>query len=344
VLGWLFLLHYWLLSRVFVVPPIAVFWIESAFTDVVAEVERAVVSQSQGFGLVWLETTASFACLKRLRQRMFLPAPVVLSAQNVEWMIPRRQVPYIHDPLLRVGTRLQANVMRNFEGKAHRESTLAIHCSPQDAQLAKQFSADTRVVCVANGVDIQHYSPSPGKMSSLPTLVYTGNFDYAPNVDAAIRLAGSVLPLVQAVIPNARLVIAGRNAASLADRLPNSSWLTLASNPEDMRPILDEAWITVVPLRSGSGTRLKILEAMAMKVPVVSTAIGAEGLGAVDGDVILIRESPAAQAEAAVQLLSDPHARAELAERASAWVRERFSWDRLVQQAVEEVQQLVSCH
>lgn len=344
-LGWLLLLHQWLLSRLVELPPMALIWRQFAFTEIARRFEESAGADLRGFDLVWLETTAAFGSLSQLLERFPCEAPVVLSAHNIEWMIPKRQAAEIRDALPRWATRLQADLMRRFERRAHRACTLAIHCSPQDAELAKDFRTGARIVCIGNGVDIHHYRPSASKQSDSPVLIYTGNFDYQPNVDAALRLVRNVFPLIEAVVPQARLVIAGRNAASLCGKLSGElDWLTLVSNPEDMRPLLDEAWMTVIPLHSGSGTRLKILEAMAMKVPVISTAIGAEGLGAVDGDVLLIRESAEAQAGAAVQLLQDATARSQLADRASKWVSERYSWDRLVQQTVGEVQQIVAGH
>ena len=345
IFGWMLFVYQLLLSRVFGMLPMAVVWQKSSLAAISSGLERAITANPAGFDLIWLETTAGFACLEQIMERMRSNIPVVLSAHNIEWMIPKRQAADIRDPLLRFATLLQADLMHQFERRAHRASDLAIHCSANDAELAKEFNARTRIVCVGNGVDIEHYRPSPNNASDVPLIIYTGNFDYQPNIDAARRLVIDVLPLIHKQIQEARLLIAGRNAAALADKLPGGlAWLTTVSNPDDMRPLLEQAWITVIPLRSGSGTRLKILEAMAMKVAVISTAIGAEGLEATDGDVLLIRDSAEAQAEAAVRLLQDAHARGELAERACKWVGERFSWERLVQQTVDEVRPLVSSH
>jgi glycosyltransferase involved in cell wall biosynthesis len=345
IFGWLLLLHQWLLSRLIHTPPMAIIWKQIEFASVLDELESILGSRHRGFDLIWLETTAAFTCLDRLVERVGVNAPVVLSAHNIEWMIPKRQASDIRDPLLRLATLLQADLMRQFERRAHRTSDLAIHCSSTDAELAKTFAAKTRIVCIGNGVDIEHYKSSPNNVSDAPLIIYTGNFNYQPNIDAAIRLIVDVLPLIRRDVPDVQVLIAGRNAAALADKLPvGLSWLTIVPNPDDMRPLLEQAWITVIPLRSGSGTRLKILEAMAMKVAVISTAIGAEGLEATDGDVLLIRDSAEAQAEAAVRLLQNAQARGELADRACKWVGERFSWDRLVQQTVDEVRPLVTRH
>jgi len=342
IFGWILLIQQWLFSRLRNVPPMAVYWKESAFASVLDELEKAVAARPSGFDLVWLETTLSYSCLSQLMSRVPCNAPVVLSAHNVEWMIPRRQSVDIQDRLLRWATRLQANLMRCFERRAHQASTLAIHCSPQDAELAKEFSSATRIACVGNGVDIDHYKASRGKTSKFPSVIYTGNFDYQPNYDAAVRLALEVLPQIRAKVPDTELLIVGRNASRLAAQLPaDCPWLRLISDPEDMHPFLDQAWITVIPLRAGSGTRLKILEAMAMEVAIVCTSIGAEGLGAEDGDVLLIRDCSASQADAAVRLLEDSNARLAIAHRASAWVRQNFSWDQLVQKAVREVRSVV---
>ena len=137
----------------------------------------------------------------------------------------------------------------------------------------------------------------------------------------------AVLPRVWAAVPAARFQVVGAYPPEVVRRLGDDPGVEVTGRVEDIIPYYRQSAVFVAPVLQGSGTRLKILEAMASGCPVVSTTIGAEGLGATDGVELLIADSAEAMAAAIVRLLSDPATSAAIAHRARAFVEERFDWD-----------------
>jgi polysaccharide biosynthesis protein PslH len=179
-----------------------------------------------------------------------------------------------------------------------------------------------RVEVIPNCLDVAAYQDFLGAPEP-DTLIYTGSFSYFPNHEAMLWFTEQVLPLVAAQVPGVKLTITG-NAAGRP--LPPSPHVHHAGFVDDVRPYVARAWISLAPLWSGGGTRLKILEAMALRTPVVATSKGAEGIDAEPGRHLLIADTPAAFAAAVVQLLQDPALRRTLADNAYELVNERYDW------------------
>jgi glycosyltransferase involved in cell wall biosynthesis len=156
-----------------------------------------------------------------------------------------------------------------------------------------------------------------------PTLLFQGTFDYGPNVDGARWLVEELAPAIRAQVPDLRIRLVGKTTRSV-DELAGPPFVTVVGKVPHMEPELAAADLIVVPLRMGSGTRFKVLEAFAHRVPVVSTPIGAEGLAAVDGVHLLIADQPAAVAEACARLCNDPGFRGRLVDAAERLFKERY--------------------
>src|SRR5262249_50567701 len=150
--------------------------------------------------------------------------------------------------------------------------------SPDDAWLARSRYGAERVTVVENGVDVDYFQPvATGRDSE--HLLFLGSLDWRPNLDAVRLLLESIFPAVRAAHPAARLGIVGRNPPPwLLTRAKQITGVEVAANVPDVRPYLARAGAMVVPLRIGGGSRLKILEALATALPVISTRVGAEGL------------------------------------------------------------------
>jgi len=159
--------------------------------------------------------------------------------------------------------------------------------------------------------------PEPG------TLIFTGSFRYFANHDAMVWFLGQVYPRIQAQAPDVHLTITGDHANL---PLPCTEGVTLTGFVEDVRPLIATAWISVVPLRLGGGTRLKILEAMALGTPVIATSKGAEGLEAQQEEHLLIADTPEAFVEAVVRVLKEPELRRRLTDNAYQLVRDKYDW------------------
>lgn len=173
-----------------------------------------------------------------------------------------------------------------------------------------------------NGVAAAEYD-LPGAAPRPDTLIFTGSFRYGPNYDAMRWFVGEVWPRVLRVRPAARLLITGAHD----DRpLPPAANLTRSGFVDDLRPLLATSWLAIGPIHGGGGTRIKILEAMAAGTPVVCTSKAAEGLSTVDGEHLLIADTPDAFADRVVALLADAQLRARLAAAARALVEAEYDW------------------
>jgi glycosyltransferase involved in cell wall biosynthesis len=181
---------------------------------------------------------------------------------------------------------------------------------------------------VPNGVDLDYYAADFGPPEA-DTLVYPGALTYGANFDAVDFFLRDVFPLIRARRPDARLSVTGKVDGVPIDRLPDTEGIVLTGYLDDVRPTVAQSWACVVPLRVGGGTRLKILEALALGTPVVSTSKGAEGLEVTPGEDILIADDPAEFADVTMHLLGDRALRAKLAANGRRLVREWYGWDQI---------------
>jgi glycosyltransferase involved in cell wall biosynthesis len=216
---------------------------------------------------------------------------------------------------------------RRYERHLLRQFDLCLAVAPRDRRAIAAVMEGTRgqAALVPNGVDPIHHRP--GLATPEPnTLVFNGSLAYQANYDAVDFLLTDILPLVWAEMPDVRLRVTGAPAATPPAGLTGNDRVTLTGHLEDVRPVVAGSWASAVPLRVGGGTRLKILEAMALGTPVVSTAKGAEGLEVVDAEHLLLADTPRAFAEQTVRLLRQPQLRARLALRARRLVETEYDW------------------
>jgi len=209
--------------------------------------------------------------------------------------------------------------------------------SERERQLLSQaVPGYTPVEIIPNCVNLSDYddvheTPQPN------TLIFTGSFTYSANHDAMTWFVSQVYPRIQAQVPDVRLFITGDHAGK---PLPPADSITLTGYVDDVRPLVARAWASIVPLRIGGGTRLKILEAMALGTPVVATSKGAEGLDVRHGEHLLIANEPAAFAEQVVRLLRDADLRAALAANGRLLVAERYDWAAVMPRFLKLVEQV----
>ncbi len=207
--------------------------------------------------------------------------------------------------------------------------------SVQEAALLQQEVGVTAIV-VPNCIDVAAYAGVTA-VAQPDTLIYTGSFSFAPNHEAMHWFVTAVWPLVLAQRPQARLLITGNPAGRT---LPSATNVTHLGFVDDVRPYVAAATVSIAPLQTGGGTRLKILEAMALRVPVVATRKGAEGLNGRHEQHLLLADTPAAFAAAVVRLLQDAALRRYLAENAYQLAQQQYDWTVVtprLMQLVEEV-------
>lgn len=197
--------------------------------------------------------------------------------------------------------------------------------SDKDAEALRRLVPGVRVSVIPNGVDPEEFSPQP-VVPEPYSLVFIGSFTYHPNVDAMVSFCRDVLPRIRAAIPEARLSIVGRHPSPEVKALERLRGVDVTGRVPDVRPHLSRAAVVIVPLHVGSGTRLKILEAMAMGKPVVSTSIGAEGLDVRPGHDLEVADGVASFADTTVALLRDAERRAHLGINARRTVTQKYAW------------------
>ena len=205
--------------------------------------------------------------------------PVVLFEHNVEYMIWQRLCALETRPWRRALFEIEWRKLRAREADACREADLTIAVSEDDRRRLEELAPGIRAASIPTGVDTNYFMPD-GRPERANRLVFSGSMDWHPNEDAVIYFADAILPRIRAEIPDATLTVVGRNPTARLREVAARAGIDVTGTVDDVRPSIGEAAVYVVPLRAGGGTRLKIFEALAMAKPVVSTTVGAEGLGA----------------------------------------------------------------
>lgn len=207
--------------------------------------------------------------------------------------------------------------------------------SEQDRQLLQEISPQGHYHVVENGVDTQHFAPATSEAET-HSVIFTGLLGWGPNVSAMNFLVERVWGEVKNKFADARLYLAGKNPPENVRRWPErDSSITVVANPEDMRPWLARAAVAVCPILEGGGTRLKILDAMAMGKAVVSTTIGCEGLRVTHGENILVADTPRDFAARLIGLFENEELRRQMGAAGRALVEREYCWERIGQQLEE---------
>jgi glycosyltransferase involved in cell wall biosynthesis len=254
--------------------------------------------------------------------------PLVYNGDNIEHLILRRYLQTARNPAVRAYAWLEAAKMKRWERHALTRSAVAMTCSLCDQEVMTRLSPTTPVTVVRNVVDVDSYPATDGGIPN--RILFHGGMDWYPNQDAVIYFGTQILPILRSRIPDVHLVVAGRNPpSSLLQRFSQDTHVTFTGTVEDMRLELSKASVCVVPLRIGSGTRLKILEAAAMGRPTVSTTIGAEGLAFLHDRDILIADDPTSFAKSVATLLQHPRLRRGLASEARRTVETFYSLENM---------------
>ena len=251
--------------------------------------------------------------------------PALLTLQNVSWDQERRRAALVHD------------LRRRFrEWDAERHVRLArvtwpaydalVAVSERDRDLAAPF-VPAAVTVVPNGADLTALTPAPDPPPDPPTLIFTATMNYGPNADGIAWFAAEVWPRVRAGAPAAELLVVGREPPPAVRALAVRPGVTVTGEVPDVRPYFARAHLAIAPLRTGGGTRLKVVEALAAGRPVVSTTLGAEGLELGD-EVVLRADDAEAFAAGVLALLADPEGRARRAAAGRAAVEARYGWER----------------
>jgi glycosyltransferase involved in cell wall biosynthesis len=252
------------------------------------------------------------------------PVPVVLFEHNVEYLIWQRLAALERRLVRRTLLDIEWRKLRRCEAAACAAADLTIAVAETDRRTLTAIAPTARIASVPTGVDTTYFVP--GGAREIPhRLVFTGSMDWYPNYDAVLYFCDAILPRIRAQIPDVSFSVVGRNPGTHLASLARLG-VTVTGTVPDVRPHIDEAALYIVPLRAGGGTRLKIFEAFAMAKAVVSTTIGAEGLGVTPNRDIVLADDPETFARAVVSLLQDSPARQRLGRAGRALVESSYTW------------------
>src|SRR6267378_1084048 len=259
------------------------------------------------------------------------PPRLTLDDHNIEFDLLRQMAETEPGFARRLYNSLNWPKVRREELWAWRRFDGITFTSAADQARARELVPSLRSAVIPNSVDVEFFRP---RATDPPpdgcTAMFFGAINYRPNIDGVLFFAREVWPLLASSHPRARLKVVGQYPTPeiLALQGPR---IEVAGMVDDLRPHLAQAAVTIVPLRMGGGTRFKILEAMAMAKPVVSTAIGAEGIDVAEGRNILLADAPADFAAAIGRVLDDAGLAAKMGREGRALVEERYSWDTAAQ-------------
>ncbi len=249
--------------------------------------------------------------------------PILLNKHDIIHRIVGQFARAQANPLVRLYGLLEAAKIRRWERGVMARSACVLICSERDRELLAEDCA-VPMHLAPNVVDMDNYEVcGPGKGSEV---LFVGAMEWAPNADAVAFFVEEIFPRLRRLAPEARFIAAGRKpSAALLRRYARTPGVQFTGMVEDLRPVIAQAAVCVVPLRLGSGTRLKILEAAAMGKAVVSTRLGAEGLELRHGHELLLADDPQEFAEAVAGLLQDRARAAKLGKAARAAVEKQYS-------------------
>ncbi|HLI50696.1 MAG TPA: glycosyltransferase family 4 protein [Thermomicrobiaceae bacterium] len=236
-------------------------------------------------------------------------------------------------PLRRIFNELEFRKLRREEWAAWRRATICVATSPPDASTIERVT-QRAVPVIPNGVDLELFPRVTLERADPNRLIFVGAMRYQPNADAARFAALEILPRLRERLPQATLTLAGAGPPEAVRQLAALPGVTVTGTLPDVRPAVVAAGIVVVPLMTGGGTRLKILEAFAMGRPVVSTPLGAAGIEARDGEHLLLASDPAEFVEAVQRLHDFPELASRLTDAAYRLVQDRYQWKTIAQQLV----------
>ncbi len=229
--------------------------------------------------------------------------------------------------LTRILDNIESRRVMKYEKYILSQFNLNLVCSNEDLKFLEEKHHINTIRLLPNGVDTDKFKPMGHDYSHAHTLLFTGNMDYDPNVDAVLYFANEVFPKIKQDFPNVKFVIAGQRPIDKVKALDNQNDIQVTGFIPELSEMYNTASVVVAPLRFGAGTQNKVLEAMAMGIPVVCSNIGFEGLGIQDGEGAYMRTDAKSFAAQVVELLKDAQLRESVGKKGVEVIQKNFSWD-----------------
>jgi glycosyltransferase involved in cell wall biosynthesis len=286
--------------------------------------------REERFDILQMESVHLAGYLPVIRSAENPPRILACDWHNIESEVLRRYGDNTSSLARRVYAYHAARKLAKFERRFVQECDLHVVVSARDRDALLEYGCTAPIVVIENGVDIDQFSGAGTSAAvSRRRILFVGAMDYHANIDGALFFAREAWPQIASKLPDAVFTIVGRSPSPEVLSLAKLERIEVTGTVSDVRPYYHEALIAVAPLRVGGGTRLKILEAMAAGIPVVSTALGAEGLAAKANSDYLLADTGPAMAQAILDLMGDPLRYAGIAEAGRELVQQRYDWARL---------------
>jgi sugar transferase (PEP-CTERM/EpsH1 system associated) len=251
-------------------------------------------------------------------------AAILVDEHNIEYELLYRTFKTERSPVRKLYNWVEYRKFRQEEQRSWKISDGCILTSDREEAILRQISPRTPTLVIPNGVDIEAFKPS-SVVRDPNRIVFVGVMHYRPNVDAALYFAREILPLIVRRRPELKFTIVGGGPPEELQRLASHN-IEVTGRVPDTRPYVEQAGAMVVPLRMGSGTRLKVVEGLAMGCPLVSTSLGCEGIDIENGAHLLVADEPVAFADSVLKILDDEQLAARLAHNGRALVEAQYSW------------------
>jgi len=305
------------------------------------EFRQAVAEALQGdYDILWVHflETLTYGLQPHLPERRLL---VVLDQHNADerfWETYARE----GRPWVRLFAKINLWQLRGIQASLLKQVDVILSASEEDADFTRSrlLNLATQVWVVPNGVDTEGLRP-PDITKRGNRIIFCGAMDVLMNIDAVARFARRIFPKVRRAVPDAEFWIVGRDPVPEVKALGLLPGVRVTGCVEDVRPYYGEAKVAVAPFRYGGGTKLKVLEAMALGVPVVASPVGCQGIEVVPGKHLFKEENEEAFAQRVVNLLQDESLRRQMATEARRLVEERYSWRGIMGDAIKRLEQMV---
>jgi glycosyltransferase involved in cell wall biosynthesis len=260
--------------------------------------------------------------------------PILLVEQTIEYLVYKHYVDSLKNPVARAVLGIDVGKLKYWEKVYWRKAKQAVAVSEADKKEMLVLAPRLTVDIVPNGVNLDFFKAKSSWQSKNPRVLFVANFKWLQNIEAAEILIKQVFPHIEKVLRNVELWIVGQHVPKEVSSLAGGKVIVEnleESDQEGIRNAYYQASVFVSPLHGPGGTRLKHFGAMAAKLPLVTTSVGAEGLGAKDEENILIRNSSKELAMAAIQVLKNPQLAKDLADNARAHVEKNFGWQKMAE-------------
>jgi len=270
-----------------------------------------------------------------------LNLPVVLREQNVETIIMKRFYKNNKNLFIKLYAYLQYKKLYKYESKICEIFDRCIMITKNDEKIMKEMNPNLKTNVIPAGVDTLYFFPLKVREEAF-SIVSVASMDWLPNVEGIKWFCDEVYPLIRKIIPNVKLYIVGKNPPNIIKKLNNRNNIIVTGYVKDVRDYLAKGQVFIVPLKTGGGMRIKILQALAMEKAVVSTSIGCEGIEVINGKNIYIANNEEKFAKKVVFLLNNKNERRKIGEEGIKLINKRYRWEKIVDDLEKEYKAIIN--